>query len=112
MGGLQGIKATGAGTTSIILVNPISTWGGGSAPVPSWSLGLICTVSAGASLTYTVQVTGDPVPSANGNWNNHDTLNGLTTSANDNVAYPITGLRLNVTTFSSGSINLGVVLWP
>jgi hypothetical protein len=112
MGGLPGVKMTSAGTSSIINVNPITTFSPGMGAFPSWNLGLICTASAGASLTYTVQVTADQQPSTNGNWNNHDTLVNLTGSANDNVAFPITGLRLNVTAFSSGSINLGVCQWP
>jgi hypothetical protein len=112
MAGLPGVKAAGAGTSSIININPVTSWGGGFSPFPSWSLGIICTVSAGASLTYSVQVTADQQPSTNGNWNNHDTLVNLTVSANDNVAFPITGIRLNVTAFSSGSVNLGVCIWP
>lgn len=76
------------------------------------SLGLICTVSAGASLTYSIQVTGDPVPTANGNWVDHDVITGLTASKVSNIAWPVSGLRLNVTAYSSGSVTLGVVQWP
>lgn len=79
---------------------------------PSWSLGIVCTVSSGASLTYTVQITADQVPSANGNWNSHDTLSSQTASANGNVAFPITGIRLNVSSYSSGSVTMGVAQWP
>ena len=79
---------------------------------PGYALGLICTVSPGASLIYAVQVTGDQKPVANGNWNNHDVVVAQTGSVNSNIAYPITGLRLNVTSYVSGSVNLGVVRWP
>lgn len=79
---------------------------------PSYWLGLVCTVSAGATLTYSVQVTADQVPSASGNWNNHDILLNQTASANSNVAYPVTGIRLNVTAYTGGSVNLGVAKWP
>lgn len=80
--------------------------------VPCYSLGLICTVSSGASLTYSVQVTADQVPSASGNWNNHDVLVLQTASANSNIAYPVTAVRVNVTAYSSGSVNLGIAKWP
>ena len=79
---------------------------------PSYSLGLICTVSGGASLTYSVQVTADQVPSVNGFWNEHDVITGLTSSINSNIGYPITGVRLVVSVYSNGSVNLGVAQWP
>jgi hypothetical protein len=75
-------------------------------------LGLVATLSAGAVLTYSVQVTADPFPSSTGNWNNHDYLAALTVSANGNVLYPITGIRLVVTAYTSGSISLGIAQWP
>lgn len=75
-------------------------------------LGLMLTLSAGASLTATVQVTGDQTPNANGNWNNHDILFNQTASANSNIAYPVTGVRLVVTGWVSGSVNLAVTRWP
>lgn len=81
-------------------------------PSANYTLGLIATVSSGGSLTYTVQVTGDPKPSTNGNWNAHDVLTGLTSSANSNIAYPVTAIRLNVTNYVSGSVNLGIAKWP
>lgn len=76
------------------------------------SLGLICTVSAGASLTYSVQVTADQAPSAGGNWNDHDVLTALTASKNSNILYGISGIRLSVSIWSSGSVTLGTVQWP
>lgn len=79
---------------------------------PSYVLGLICTVSGGASLTYSVQVTGDQVPSSGGNWNNHEIITGQTASINSNIAYPVTAVRLNVTAYSSGRVTLAVVKWP
>jgi hypothetical protein len=45
----------------------------------------------------------DDMPSSSGNWNNHDVLNGLTASANRNIAYPISWQRLNGTNYISGS---------
>lgn len=81
-------------------------------PSANYNLGLIATVSSGASLTYTVQVTADQKPSSTGNWNSHDVLVNQTGSANSNIAYPVTGIRLNVTNYISGSINLGIAKWP
>jgi hypothetical protein len=72
------------------------------------TFGLVATVSPGASLTYNVEVTADVNPSAGGNWNPHDVIRGMTASANGNIAYPITGIRLNVTTWVSGSVTLGI----
>lgn len=61
---------------------------------------------------YSVQVTADQKPTPNGNWNNHDTLVAQTASANGNIAYPVTGVRLVVSGYSSGSVNLGMASWP
>jgi hypothetical protein len=76
------------------------------------SLGLICTLSNGASLTYSVQVSADPPAGGITHWNNHDVLVAQTASANSNILYPVTALRLNVTAYSSGSVTLGVAQWP
>jgi hypothetical protein len=78
-----------------------------------FNIGLACTVSAGASLTYSVQITCDPYPlSSSSNWINHDVLVNETASAFGNIAYAVTGVRLNVTSYSSGNVNLGVAQWP
>lgn len=79
-----------------------------------FALGMIVTFSSGASLTCSVQITADDPNGAAGlvNWNNHDTLVNLTSSANGNVAYGITAYRLVVTNYVSGSVNLGVAQWP
>lgn len=79
---------------------------------PAYGLGLICTVSPGANLTYSVQVTGDQQPSPTGNWNQHDVLQNMTASANDSIAYPVTGIRLVINVYVSGTCNLAIVKWP
>lgn len=112
MSALNPVKMSSSGTSSIVLVNPVANISAPYSFPPSWSLGIICTLSSGGNLTYSVQITGDQVPSANGNWNNHDTLTSQVGSANGNVAFPITGLRLNVSSFVSGTINMAVVIWP
>lgn len=78
---------------------------------PITSLGLMCTLTAGASLTYSVQITGDN-PQNIIYWNNHDILANLTTSKSSNILYPVSGIRLVVTVWAAGSVNLGIVQWP
>lgn len=110
MGAYAGVRMTNAGNSAPVIINisTQATW----QVAPAWSLGLICTISNGASLTYSVQVTADQQPSSSGNWNNHDVLNGQTASANSNIAYPVTGVRLVVSNYVSGSVNLGIAQWP
>ncbi len=79
---------------------------------PCYALGLICTLSSGGNLTYSVQVTADQTPNDDSHWNNHDILVNQTTSLNDSIAYPVTGLRLLVSAYTSGSVTLGVAQWP
>lgn len=102
----NGILASALGATPATAIKNPRTFDGNTTVL----LGLVATVSPGASLTYSVQVTADP-PENFQNWNNHDVLVGQTTSANSNVSYPITGIRLNVTAYTSGSVNLGVAQW-
>ena len=73
------------------------------------TLGLICTVSPGAAITYSVQVTGDLPAVPIINWNNHDILVNMTTSANGNIEFPVSAVRLIVTSWASGSVTLGMV---
>ena len=74
-------------------------------------VGLLLNFSSGASATVSVQLTGDnPVSTTGGGiWNNHDTLVSETGSANGNIQYAVTGVRLNVTAYSSGTITLTVI---
>lgn len=96
-----------AGASAPIAVTPSST-----SFAQTFNLGLLCTVSPGAALTYSVQVTGDPAPSAAGHWNEHDVLTNLIGSANSNIVYPVTGVRLNVLNHTSGTVTLAIVRWP
>lgn len=110
MSAYESVSLSATGTSSPIEVSPPQNmlW----QAAPAYALGLICTVSSGGNLTYSVQVTADQVPSDNGNWNDHDILTSQTTSANSNIAYPVTGIRLKVTAWVSGSVNLGIAQWP
>lgn len=75
-------------------------------------LGLVGTVSSGATLTWKVQITADQNPADGGNWNDHDVLVSKTASANGAQGYAITAYRLVVSGWSAGSVNLGVAQWP
>lgn len=79
---------------------------------PAYSLGLIITLSPGASLTYSVQVTADQVPTEDGYWNDHEILSGQTISQNSNIAFPVTGIRVVVSNYVSGTVHLGIAQWP
>jgi hypothetical protein len=83
-----------------------------------YGVGILVTVPAGVSCTYNVQVSGDdPVKysytgnSAGGFWNLHDVLQGLTVSANNSLAYPVTKVRLQVLNTNSSvlPITLSVI---
>lgn len=78
-----------------------------------FGIGLIVTVPATLTATWTVEVTGDN-PNAPGgimsNWNPHDLLQSVTGSANGNVVIPVTGIRLNVGGISgTGAVNLAII---
>jgi hypothetical protein len=56
-------------------------------------------VRVSGTVTCTVQYTFDDVfaPSydpSSGNWTNHPSLTSLTLSADSNIAYPVTGVRI------------------
>jgi len=56
-------------------------------------------VRVSGTVDYTVQYTFDDIFAANynpssGNWTNHPTLSGKTTSLDSNIAYPVRGIRV------------------
>lgn len=91
-----------------------------SAPIPMdvnqgpFNVGVAVALSAGASLTYSVQHTFDDVwapgfdPSA-AVWFTNSGLSAKTTSTDGNYAFPVTAIRLNVTVYASGSATMTVV---
>ena len=85
-------------------------WGPYARPA-NFNVGLICAVSPGVSLNYSVQVTSDPIPSNIGNWVDHDVLTDLTFGRTSNLAYGVTAYRLVVNIYSSGSVTLGASWW-
>ena len=89
---------------------------GGSIPIPidlrlfRGGVGIIVTIPDGSAGTYDVEVTGD-APDASGgmsNWNKHDVLQNKSASANSNLAYPATAVRINPSAIV-GSIVMAVV---
>lgn len=112
MGAYQPVVLSGNGNSAPVIINLMSTFTPYFSSAPAWMLGIVVTISSGGSMTYSVQVTCDPKPSSTGNWNNHDYLNSLTSSANSNVAFPITGIRLVVTNWGSGTCTMGICQWP
>lgn len=102
------MSGLGASKPQTITLHESAHWQAAS----SYALGLIVTVSSGASLIWSVQITGDVQPSTTGFWNNHDVLLNQTASANDSIAYPVTGVRLVINVYVSGTCNLSIVRWP
>ena len=87
---------------------------GGSLPVPidlrlfRGGVGIIVTIPDGSSATYDVEVTGDDLKATAANWNKHDVLQGKSASANSNLAYPVTAVRINPSQIG-GSIVMAIV---
>jgi hypothetical protein len=79
-----------------------------------FDVGLGVTLTAGATLTYTVQHTFDDVfaagfTPAGASWFPHATLAAKTASSDGNYVAPVTAIRLNVTAYTSGSATLTVI---
>ena len=71
-------------------------------------VGLIATLSEDGSVDYDVEVTGDHRKTEFTHWNKHDILKNKTASANSNIAFPVTGVRLYVRSIS-GTLTLSIV---
>ena len=76
-----------------------------------FNVGIGVVLSAGASLTYTVQHTFDDVfastfSPATATWFSNSTLVTKTASSDGNYAYPVTAIRLNVTAWTSGTATI------
>jgi hypothetical protein len=82
--------------------------------VDPFNVGIGCDVSAGASLTYTVQHTFDDVYStsfdpATATWFSNSAIVAQTADKDGNYAYPVTAVRLTVTARVSGSVTMTVI---
>lgn len=65
-------------------------------------------VTVNGTLTYNIEYTFDDTSSptfnpATATWTPLSTLTGKTATADSNIAYPVTGIRINVTSYTSGS---------
>jgi len=91
-----------------------------SAPVPlnnysdPFNVGIGVALSSGASLTFTVEHTFDDVFAAGFNpatatWFANTGLTAKTASTDGNYAFPVTAVRLNVTTWASGTANMTII---
>jgi len=98
------------GITPVLLYIPLLS--SGSPPQPA----ILVNVSSGASLTYTIEVTGDDVHSlsfvnstTSGNWVPFTGASGLTSSYATTLGAVVTAVRLRVTAYSSGSATIQLV---
>lgn len=101
------VRVTVSSATSSAVI-PLNTYG------DPFNVGIGCDVSAGGSLTYTVQHTFDDVWSptfnpATATWYSNATLVAQTTDKDGNYAYPVTGVRLTVSPYTSGSVTMTVI---
>lgn len=91
-----------------------------SAPIPldhyrdPFNVGVGVKLSAGASLTYSVEHTFDDVFSESFNpstatWYTNSGLGAKTASLDGNYAFPVTAIRLNVTTYGGGTATMTVI---
>lgn len=82
--------------------------------ISPFNVGLSVNLSAGATLTYTVQHTFDDVfapgfDPASATWYNHASLFDKTASAEGNYVLPATAIRLNVTAYTDGAATMNVL---
>ena len=91
-----------------------------SAPIPlnnystPFSVGVGCDISAGGSLTYSVEHTFDDPFSptfnpATATWFQNTGLTAQTTDKDGNYTAPVTAVRLNVTAWTSGTVTMTVI---
>ena len=91
-----------------------------SAPIPlnhystPFNVGIGCDISAGGSLTYTVEHTFDDVFAANftpagATWFPNSGLTSQTTDKDGNYSAPVTAVRLNVGAWTSGTVTMTVI---
>lgn len=59
-------------------------------------IGLLVNIADGSSADYDIEVSGNDLSESNDlkAWNKHDVVKAKTASANGNLAYPVTAVRL------------------
>lgn len=79
-------------------------------PLNQFAPSLLVNFSSGASATAEIDVTGDPVDgSVTPVWVPFPGMTGLTASSAATLGALVMGVRLNVTSYSSGTVTLEVV---
>jgi len=80
---------------------------------PNFKIGLFADMSAGASMTYTVQYAYQQPEdeysvsySTNANWRSVDGLTALTADGTSNIFYAVNAIRGIITTYSSGTLTV------
>ena len=79
-----------------------------------FNVGVGVALSAGASMTCTVQHTFDDVfakdfDSTTATWFNNTSLSTKTTSSDGNYIIPVTAIRLNVTVWAAGTATMTLI---
>lgn len=96
----QTVVGSGTGTTDWVLINPRK------APL---HLAVSVLLSAGATLTYTVQGTLEQLTDAadsSATGISLENLSSLSASSIKAITGPVSGLRLNITSYTSGTATL------
>lgn len=93
---------TGTGTSNVMVPDQY---------ISPFNVALGVTVTG--TSTYTVQYTFDNAlaegySAASGNWVDHPSLTAQTASKDSNIAYPVGGIRLNVTA-GTGTVRLTII---
>lgn len=72
-----------------------------------FGIGFGVTLTAGATLTYTVEHTFDDPNSASPTYFSHETVTGIVdVDADGNYAFPVRGIRLNASAYTDGTATL------
>lgn len=97
------ITAVAAGPTPWLFMG-----GAGGVPAGQGSA-LLLNIPAGVTANVTVEVAG-AIGNAAGPANAHDVLQGVTSSMNSSLAYPVGAFRLNLASYSSAVPGAAVTL--
>lgn len=74
----------------------------------NFNLGIGCVISAGANLVYKIQHTFDNIfdSTVTPVWFDHLVMTGLVANKDGNYDVPVQAVRLNVTSYTSGSVTM------
>lgn len=77
----------------------------------NFNVGVTCEVSAGATLTYSAQYTADNIYDSTVTpvWVDIPNMSAKTATTSNSLTIPARAVRLNVTAWTSGSVNMTVV---